>query len=84
MPFGVGVQTFEVVEVDRSFGCYPEISHLLVLPINKVDGYKDVIDLFSNRWASWKSKQLSIGGRMILSKFVFGPTLVLFPVFFGP
>lgn len=48
----------------------------LGLPVGKsmrfVDAWKDITDCFLNRLSSWKSKLLSIGGRLILVKSVLG------------
>lgn len=48
----------------------------LGLPVGRklrgMDGWKEVIDRFSNRLNSWKSNLLSIGGRLTLVKSVLG------------
>ncbi|GKA57899.1 putative RNA-directed DNA polymerase [Tanacetum coccineum] len=75
---GIGVYLSEVIDVANSVNC----SHdnlpfcYLGLPVGKSmykkENWSEVLDGFSSRLSSWKSRMLSIGGRLTLSKAILG------------
>ncbi|GJX57720.1 hypothetical protein Tco_0287617 [Tanacetum coccineum] len=76
--YGIDVNSEEVNRATVILNCgYDTLPFIyLGLPVgmkmNRVESWSEVIDRFTNRIFSWKSKILSIGGRMTLTKAVLG------------
>ncbi|GJX49802.1 ribonuclease H-like domain-containing protein [Tanacetum coccineum] len=77
MLFGIEIPLEDVLNVARAISCsYDSLPFTYFgLPIErnlgKVEAWSEVIDMFSKRLATWKSKLLSIGGRLTLVKSVY-------------
>ncbi|GJT68519.1 putative RNA-directed DNA polymerase [Tanacetum coccineum] len=89
--YGIGVNSEEVNRAAVILNCgYDALPFIyLGLPVgmkmNRVESWSEVIDRFTNRLSSWKSKILSIGGRMTLTKAVLGSLpLFYFSIFRAP
>ncbi|GJS21791.1 reverse transcriptase domain, reverse transcriptase zinc-binding domain protein [Tanacetum coccineum] len=76
--FGIGVPEVDVEMVASSLGCihdYVPFMYLGLLLGKKMrfcDGWNEVVNRFRVRLSSWKSKTLSIGGRLTLIKSILG------------
>ncbi|GJX30963.1 RNA-directed DNA polymerase, eukaryota, reverse transcriptase zinc-binding domain protein [Tanacetum coccineum] len=76
--FGVDVPTSDVEVVASSLGCVSDQLPFIYLglPLGKKmrnrDGWSIIIDRFRERLSSWKTRNLSIGGRLTLVKSVLG------------
>nr|GFA38136.1 reverse transcriptase domain, reverse transcriptase zinc-binding domain protein [Tanacetum cinerariifolium] len=76
--FGIGIPLEDVVNVARAISCTHDSLPFtyLGLPVRKklrkVKAWSEVIDRFSKCLATWKSKLLSIRGRLTLVKSVLG------------
>ncbi|GJX30962.1 RNA-directed DNA polymerase, eukaryota, reverse transcriptase zinc-binding domain protein [Tanacetum coccineum] len=76
--YGVGVSIEEVKAVASSLCCINDSLPFIYLglPVGKKmhlsDGWGEVINRLRNRLSAWKARSLSIGGRLILIKYVLG------------
>ncbi|GKB89145.1 reverse transcriptase domain, reverse transcriptase zinc-binding domain protein, partial [Tanacetum coccineum] len=74
--YGVGVSIEEVKAVASSLCCINDSLPFIYLglPVGKKmhlsDGWGEVINRLRNRLSVWKARSLSIGGRLILIKYV--------------
>ncbi|GJT01914.1 hypothetical protein Tco_0823083 [Tanacetum coccineum] len=74
MLFGIEIPLEDVLNVARAISCSHDSLPFtyLGLPVErnlrKVEAWSEVIHMFSKRLATWKSKLLSIGGRLTLMK----------------
>ncbi|XP_021991787.1 uncharacterized protein LOC110888575 [Helianthus annuus] len=74
--YGVGVGMTEIKDMANVIGCKPESPPFKYLGLtvganmNRVNSWKPVIETFRARLANWKSHLLSIGGRVVIIKFV--------------
>lgn len=81
--FGIGVDSQEVLSMATPLGCMPTTLHFTYLGvpvganIKLKKHWKLVVEKFQLRLNTWKSKKLSLGGRLTLTKVVLGslPTL---------
>ncbi|GJU01676.1 hypothetical protein Tco_1112014 [Tanacetum coccineum] len=75
---GVGVSISEVNSLAILIGCTSDsiLFIYLGLPVDKrmwfVDGWDGVVNRLRERLSSWKAKNLSIGGRLTLVKYILG------------
>ncbi|KAJ0589761.1 putative RNA-directed DNA polymerase [Helianthus annuus] len=74
--YGIGVSWNEVKNVASEVGCKPDSPPFIYLGVlvganmNRINNWLPVYDVFQNRLAVWKSRLLSIGGRITLIKSV--------------
>ncbi|KAJ0638467.1 putative RNA-directed DNA polymerase [Helianthus annuus] len=74
--YGVGINQHEVQSMATFLGCksgsfpFKHLGLVVGANMNLVKNWKPIIDLFKNRLAIWKAKQLSYGGRVTLLKSV--------------
>ncbi|GJS15088.1 hypothetical protein Tco_0409560 [Tanacetum coccineum] len=76
--YGIGVYLDEVKSIALSLNCKGDSLpfNYLGLPVgkdmSKASSWAGVVDRFTNRLSSWKANFLSCGGRLTLTKSVFG------------
>ncbi|MFS7889004.1 putative RNA-directed DNA polymerase [Helianthus anomalus] len=74
--FGVGTEDMEVDSMMEVLGCKRGAFPFVYLGIkvgakmSRIANWNEVVEVIKNRLASWKAKNLSIGGRLILLKSV--------------
>ncbi|GKC16200.1 RNA-directed DNA polymerase, eukaryota [Tanacetum coccineum] len=88
--YGIGVTDVNVQELARCTGCGADSLPFvyLGLPVGermyRVNSWRHLVNKFQTRLAKWKSKLMSIGGRLTLAKSVIGSLricyLSLFPL----
>lgn len=89
--YGVGVDPLEVENVVRRIKCSHDFLPFTYLGLrvrNKmksVEAWSGVLDKFTSRLSSWKTQNISVGGRLTLLKSVLGSLpLYLFSLFHVP
>ena len=74
--FGLGTNNLEVVEMAKLLGCrigdvpFEYLGIKVGANMNRCINWRKVVEVFEGRLASWKTKLLSIGGRVTLIKAV--------------
>lgn len=72
--FGIGVNQLEVSNFSSILGCQASKFPTLGLPIgtnmHKYSNWIPIIDKFQEKLSNWKSKTLSVGGRLTLIKSI--------------